>query len=294
MDSLKKKSGFVIHEDARVHSPNIGSGTRIWQFTVILEGASIGRDNNICSHCFIENDVVLGDRVTIKNGVYIWNGVRLEDDVFVGANVNFTNDKYPKSRNAEAELQRTVVKRGASIGAGATILPGIVIGEGATVGAGALVTKDVNAGETVYGNPAVSAPARLESLPWSRLSFTKHRDERGCLVAIDDEIPFEVRRVYCLFGTAPRAVRGKHAHIKLQQIVIASSGSFKLKLHDGFKEQVLELKSPSEGLFIGPAVWRELFDFSEDAVCTVLASRPYEPDDYINSFDEFLTWRGAV
>jgi acetyltransferase-like isoleucine patch superfamily enzyme len=121
---------------------------------VILPGAVIGRDGNICSHCFIENKVVVGDRVTVKCGVQLWDGVTLEDDVFVGPNATFTNDLNPRSRNDAAKLLPTLVKKGASIGANATILPGLTIGEGAMVGAGAVVTKDVPPRTLVVGNPA--------------------------------------------------------------------------------------------------------------------------------------------
>ena len=147
---------MFIHPSSDVQSKQIGEGTRIWQYVVILPEAIIGRDCNICSHCFIENKVVVGDRVTIKCGVQLWDGVTLEDDVFVGPNVTFTNDLQPRSRNAAAELLPTVVKKGASIGANATILPGLTIGEGAMVGAGSVVTKDVPSGVTVVGNPARS------------------------------------------------------------------------------------------------------------------------------------------
>ncbi|AXC76708.1 N-acetyltransferase [Salmonella enterica] len=137
-----------------VQSKNIGEGTRVWQFSVILPGAVIGAECNICAHTLIENDVVIGDRVTIKSGVYIWDGITLEDDVFIGPCVSFTNDKIPRSKQYPEQFARTVVKKGASIGANATILPGIVIGEGAMVGAGAVVTKDVPANMVVIGNPA--------------------------------------------------------------------------------------------------------------------------------------------
>jgi acetyltransferase-like isoleucine patch superfamily enzyme len=137
-----------------VQSKQIGEGTRVWQYVVILPGAVIGRDCNICSHCFIENKVVVGDRVTVKCGVQLWDGVTLEDDVFVGPNATFTNDLQPRSRNSAAKLLPTLVKKGASIGANATILPGLTIGEGAMVGAGAVVTKDVPPAVTVLGNPA--------------------------------------------------------------------------------------------------------------------------------------------
>jgi UDP-2-acetamido-3-amino-2,3-dideoxy-glucuronate N-acetyltransferase len=145
---------MFIHPNSDVQAKQIGVGTRVWQYVVILPGAVIGRDGNICAHCFIENRVVVGDRVTVKCGVQLWDGVTLEDDVFVGPNVTFTNDLHPRSRNAAAALLSTLVKRGASIGANATILPGVIIGEGAIVGAGAVVTKNVPAGATVAGNPA--------------------------------------------------------------------------------------------------------------------------------------------
>lgn len=141
----------MIHRLSDVQSVRIGAGTNIWQFCVVLEGAVIGADCNICANCFIENDVIVGDRVTVKCGVQLWDGLRIEDDVFIGPNVTFCNDKYPKSRNKEFQVQGTTVKRGASIGANATILPGITIGEGAMIGAGAIVTKDVPPGETVKG-----------------------------------------------------------------------------------------------------------------------------------------------
>jgi UDP-2-acetamido-3-amino-2,3-dideoxy-glucuronate N-acetyltransferase len=147
-------SAMSIHPSADVQSKQIGEGTRVWQYVVILSGAVIGRDGNICSHCFIENQVVVGDRVTVKCGVQLWDGVTLEDDVFVGPNATFTNDREPRSRNAGATLLPTLVKKGASIGANATILPGLTIGEGAMVGAGAVVTKDVPPRTLVVGNPA--------------------------------------------------------------------------------------------------------------------------------------------
>jgi len=144
----------LIHALADVQSPNIGARTRIWQFVVVLPEARIGRDGNICAHCFIENDVRIGDRVTLKNGVYLWDGLDVEDDVFIGPNATFTNDRRPRSRQMPPEFPRTRLCRGASIGAGAVILPGITVGADAMVGAGAVVTRDVAAGETVVGNPA--------------------------------------------------------------------------------------------------------------------------------------------
>jgi acetyltransferase-like isoleucine patch superfamily enzyme len=146
---------FVIHPLSDVQSRHIGEGTRIWQFCVVLPNARIGADCNICSHVFIENDVVIGNRVTVKCGVQIWDGIHISDDVFIGPNVTFTNDPFPRSRKALAEYPVTTVGKGASIGANATILPGITIGPGAMVGAGAVVTRDVRENTIVKGNPAV-------------------------------------------------------------------------------------------------------------------------------------------
>lgn len=145
---------MFIHPTADVQSPHIGAGTRIWQFVVVLPGARIGADCNVCAHCFVENDVLVGDRVTVKSGVQLWDGVTLEDDVFVGPNATFTNDPFPRSCQRPARFLPTVVRAGASIGANATILPGLVIGEGAMVGAGAVVTRDVPPRTLVVGNPA--------------------------------------------------------------------------------------------------------------------------------------------
>ena len=147
------KSAY-IHPLSDVQSSAIGPGTRVWQFVVVLPGAQIGAEVNLCSHCFVENDVVIGDRVTVKCGVQLWDGLRIGDDVFIGPNVTFTNDRYPRSRVYPGSFPQTVIGKGASIGGGAVILPGITIGEGAMVGAGSVVTRSVAAHSTVVGNPA--------------------------------------------------------------------------------------------------------------------------------------------
>lgn len=139
----------MIHKLSDVQSKNIGENTNIWQYCVVLEGAVIGSNCNICSHCFIENDVKVGSNVTVKCGVQLWDGVEIEDDVFIGPNVTFCNDKYPKSKNKDFKLEKVIVKKGASIGANATILPGVTIGKNSLVAAGAVVTKDVEK-NTIY------------------------------------------------------------------------------------------------------------------------------------------------
>ena len=152
--------GTMIHKLADVQSSSIGDGTRIWQFSVVLPEAVIGRDCNICSHTFIENDVTIGDRVTIKNGVFLWDGITIENDVFLGPNATFTNDLTPRSRQIPEAFLRTTVCSGASIGANATILPGIRIGRHAMIGAGAVVTRNIDDGEVVVGNPARKLQSR--------------------------------------------------------------------------------------------------------------------------------------
>lgn len=145
---------YFVHPQGLCETAAVGEGTRIWAFTHVLAGARIGADCNICDHVFIENDVVVGDRVTVKSGVQLWDGLRLGDDVFVGPNATFTNDPFPRSKSYDHEIPVTRVEEGASIGANATILPGLTIGTRAMIGAGSVVTHDVPAGAIVAGNPA--------------------------------------------------------------------------------------------------------------------------------------------
>lgn len=143
-----------IHAWADVKSSKIGKNTRVWQFCVIFPDAKIGENCNICANVLVENEVVIGNNCTIKSGVQIWDGITLEDDVFIGPNVTFTNDLYPRSGNHNYQMRRTLVKKGASIGANSTIVAGHIIGENSLIGAGSVVTKDIPAHTIWYGNPA--------------------------------------------------------------------------------------------------------------------------------------------
>lgn len=143
-----------IHNLSDVQTKKIGEKTKIWQFCVVLPGATIGENCNICSHCLIENEVVIGNNVTIKSGVQLWDGIVIEDDVFIGPNVTFTNDKRPRSKKYLQEFPKTIIKKGASIGANSTILPGLTIGEESMIGAGSVVTKNVGPRSVVIGNSA--------------------------------------------------------------------------------------------------------------------------------------------
>jgi UDP-2-acetamido-3-amino-2,3-dideoxy-glucuronate N-acetyltransferase len=144
----------MIHPLADVQTKQIGEKTTIWQFVVILKNAIIGSNCNINCHTFIENDVVIGDNVTVKSGVYLWDGIRVEDSVFIGPNATFINDQYPKSKQYPSKFQQTNLRRGCSIGANATILGGLEIGEHALIAAGSVVTKNVIPNALMVGNPA--------------------------------------------------------------------------------------------------------------------------------------------
>ena len=144
-----------IHPYSDVQSEHIGEETNIWQFCVVFPNARIGNNCNICANVLIENDVMIGNNVTIKSGVQLWDGVTIEDDVFIGPNVTFTNDIVPRSKRFPEQFCKTVVRRGASVGAHSTIVAGNTIGEYALVGAGSVVTKNIPPYTVWYGNPAV-------------------------------------------------------------------------------------------------------------------------------------------
>lgn len=292
-------SEFFVHPQGLCESTTVGPGTRIWAFAHVLPGARIGRDCNVCDHVFIENDVQIGDRVTIKSGVQLWDGVVLEDDVFVGPNATFTNDKYPRSKQYPDSWPRTIVRRGASIGANATILPGVTVGEGAMVGAGCVVVRDVPAGATVVGNPSreitmtrhSNPPGAPQGVAACRLiELPKVSDPRGNLTFIEGSrhVPFEIARVYYLYDVPGGESRGGHAHKQLQQLIIAMSGSFDVLVDDGRKKQTFTLNRSYVGLYVPTMIWRELVNFSSGAVCTVLASHRYDEDDYFRDYEAFL------
>lgn len=307
---MTKDAAHFQHPQALVESDRIGAGTRIWAFVHVLPGAVIGSDCNICDHVFIEGDVTIGDRVTVKSGVQLWNGIVLEDDVFVGPNATFTNDPAPRSRQWQAQIPRTVIRKGASIGANATLLPGITIGNNAMVGAGAVVTHDVPPNAVVVGNPAyirgyvgtgerqkqdpcgpASPPSPLrDSDVVQILRVTVASDLRGSLAAteVGEGLPFEPKRVFAVFDVPSREVRGEHAHRKLHQLLICVRGECSLHVDDGKNRDDILLDSPAIGVHVPPMVWGVQYRFSGDAVLLVLASHPYDAEDYIRDYDEFL------
>jgi len=307
-----------IHPKAFVHpkglveeGATIGEGTRVWAFAHILPGAVVGANCNICDHVFLENAVRVGNRCTIKCGVQLWEGVSLDDDVFVGPNVTFTNDKFPRSKQRPDAFAKTCVKRGASLGANATILPGLCVGEGAMVGAGAVVTHNVPPNAIVAGNPAriigyVDAtvrpavqsplsPTTEESLVQGVKVIRLHHveDMRGdlCVAEWHRDLPFVPRRVFVVYDVPDAHVRGEHAHKECHELLVCVKGSMAVVVDDGSHREEYVLDEPWIGLYLPPNVWRIQYRYSRDAVSMVLASHEYDPADYIRNYEDFLRLR---
>jgi UDP-2-acetamido-3-amino-2,3-dideoxy-glucuronate N-acetyltransferase len=302
---------YFSHPTAIVEEgAHIGPETRIWAFVHILSGATIGAECNICDHVFIEGDVQIGNRVTVKSGVQLWDGVRLENDVFVGPNATFTNDRMPRSQQWSYELLTTQVRQGASIGANATILPGVTIGRNAMIGAGAVVTKDVPPNAIVAGNPAriqgyVTTPAGMNRIATTRIvaeipevrvsgvgvfDLPKFGDLRGSLTVgeIDKGLPFSPRRFFLVYNVPSKEVRGEHAHRTLHELLVCAHGSCAVVVDDGDVRQEIILDSPTLGLHLPPMIWTTQYKFSADAALLVLASAEYDAGDYIRDYDDFL------
>lgn len=301
----------MIHPMAICESTRVGEGTRVWAFAHVLPGATIGADCNICDGVFVENDVVVGDRVTVKCGVQLWDGVTLEDDVFVGPNATFTNDPFPRSKRPPAEFARTLVRAGASIGANATILPGVTIGHGAMVGAGAVVTSDVPANAIVVGNPAritgytgdervdnggdddASTPTRLPA-GVQLLEVPRFSDLRGSLAAVEFPLalPFDPRRVFAVYGVPSREVRGEHAHRECWQMLWCVHGTVSVHVDDGRDTATVRLARPDRALVVPPMVWASQYGYSADAVLIVHASHEYDDADYVRDYGTFRQMTG--
>lgn len=310
MTDTTMQTSTVIHESADVQTSKIGDGTTIWQFVVVLPEATIGSGCNICAQVFIENDIRIGDRVTVKSGVQLWDGIRLEDDVFVGPNATFTNDKFPRSKQYPEQYSETFVHKGASIGANATILPGVNIGAGAMVGAGAIVTGDVPPKAVVVGSPArivgyvdteeklvrsseTSAELERSRVKGVGLHQLQHvKDLRGDLSAIEweRELPFIPKRAFFVYNVPNDRVRGEHAHKECHQFLLSLHGTVAVVVDDGENREEFLLNESHIGIHIPPRVWGIQYKYSPDAVLFVLASHEYDATDYIRDYEEYLAY----
>lgn len=288
-----------IHPQA-ICEGEVGEGTRVWAFAHVLAGARIGRDCNICDGVFVEEDVIVGDRVTVKCGVQLWNGVRLEDDVFIGPNATFTNDMFPRSRQKPERFAVTIVEAGASIGANATILPGVRIRRGAMIGAGAVVITDAPPRAIMVGNPArvvgyADATDRGDQddlpadFPARILHLGAHVGGNGRLTVADAAaLPFAPQRFFIVDKAPSGEARGAHAHRDCAQILIAASGVVRAAVDDGRRAFTVTLNSPDRALYMPRHVWGMQFGHSEGAALLVLASAPYDRAEYIEDYGEFL------
>lgn len=297
---------YSAHPQALCETEQVGSGTRIWAFAHILPGAIIGDDCNICDHVFIENEVTLGDRVTVKCGVQLWDGISVGDDVFIGPNATFTNDLRPRSKQYPEKYAQTRLDDGVSIGAGAVILPGIRIGRDAMVGAGAVVTRDVPAHAIVVGNPAritgyarpeeAGAQRPSEAIEGDLISGSKlmavrvASDLRGSLAALEfgDGFPFSPTRFFAVFGVPSGDVRGSHAHRACEQFLVCLHGAVTCVVDNGTERRQVRLDRPDVGLYMPAMLWGTQFQYSSDAVLGVFASHPYDDGDYIREYEDFL------
>jgi len=296
---------FFQHPSALVETASIGEGTRIAAFAQIMPGAAIGRECRISSHTFIAGDVTIGDRVTIQSGVQLCDGMRVGDDVWIGPNATFSTNRDG--------LVSTIIRKGAFIGANATILTGLTIAEDVVVEAGAVVTRDVPRNAIVAGNPAcitgyagvrsAEAPA-LEQPPAAGPTATRVQgvvlyrlplvnDLRGMLSfgEVGRPVPFEVKRYFLVFDVATEQVRGEHAHRTLHQFLVCVHGRCAIVADDGANRQEFLLDSPQIGIHIPPMTWAVQYKYSADGVLMALASDIYDPADYIRDYAEFLALR---
>jgi len=304
-----------IHLLSDVQSQAIGDGTRVWQYCVILPDAKIGKNCNICAQVLIENDVIIGDDVTVKSGVQLWDGTRVGNRVFIGPNATFTNDQFPRSKQYPDQFLKTEIQDGASIGANVTILPGLTIGEGAMVGAGSVVTRSVPPYAIVVGNPAVitgyvgasnAKPNNPKSISIDLTESSKCLGVGSCVLyklplvpdmrgnlsvaEYEKQIPFIPKRCFWVFDVPSREVRGEHAHKKLHQYLICVKGSVSVVLDDGFNKVEVVLDKPNLGLHIPPKVWGIQYKYSADAVLLVLASEGYDAEDYLRDYTGFISF----
>jgi acetyltransferase-like isoleucine patch superfamily enzyme/dTDP-4-dehydrorhamnose 3,5-epimerase-like enzyme len=299
-----------VHPQALCESRKIGAGARIEAFAQVHESASVGCDTRVASHAIIARDVVLGDRVVVSSGVHLPEGSKIEDDVFLGPNVAFTNVRA--ARPDEARVEATLVSRGAVVAANATVLAGASIGMNSVVGAGAVVTRAVPPNAVVVGNPAritgyvdtrpadevPEAPthereagtreSRVRGVTLHRLPVV--RDMRGSLTVgeFPADLPFEPRRYFLVFDVPNKEIRGEHAHRTCHLLLACVRGACSVVVDDGAEREEFRLDEPTLGLHLPPMVWGIQYNYTPDAVLLAFASHVYDAKDYIRDYQQFL------
>lgn len=300
---------YIAHSTAIVETKKIGKHTRIGAFAHVLPGAVIGENCNLGNQVFIENDVVVGNGVTIENGVQLWDGITLEDDVFVGTHAIFVKGLVSQDEKFSESSQRTLICKGAGVGANATILSGLVIGTKALVNAGAVVTRNVPSNAIVEGNPAritgyipTTKRRRVQSQDSSprlelpsveqvkQIKLPRIDDMRGSLTfgEYEQHLPFVPKRYFVVFEVPALEVRGEHAHKQAHQFLVCLRGSCSVVVDDGKHREEITLNQPDVGIYLPSMIWATQYKFTPDAILLVLASDVYEADDYIRDYDRYL------
>lgn len=298
-----KSANPRISERALVATTSIGPHTTVAAFATVLAGAVVGDHCSIGSHVVIGDGAVLGDHVILEPGARVAGAVSIGDEVAIGANtVVIGAEPAPEGRPS------VTVHAAVSVGANACVLAGVTIGRGAVVGAGAVLDHSVPAYAIVAGNPAritgyvstspvggstatAAAPgdaSRVRGVKLIRLPVVT--DLCGSLTVAEagSGLPFTPQRYFVVYDVPSREARGEHAHHVLHQLLTCVKGECSIIVDDGTNRAHYRLDSPAVGLHLGPMVWGAQFGFSPDAVLLVLASLPYDPDDYIRDYDEFL------
>lgn len=306
------RSAVSIQPTSVVESQNVGIGTRIGAFVHVMSGAHLGEHVEVRDQVVIENDVVLGDHVTIQAGARLCDGVHIDADVVIGPNVTFADNLTLPSKQRGKVPHRTIVRAGCAIGASAVVLRGVTIGTQAVVRAGAVVDRDVPAFAIVEGNPAriveyVDA-GRVNAVPTAAtagrpdgqsiehvkgvkiIEMPTVTDLRGNLTfgEISKHLPFRPARYFVVYDVPSREARGEHAHIELEQLLVCIRGNMSVVVDDGEHRAELVLDTPELGLHIAPHVWSIQYRYTRDAVLLVLASDVYDAGDYIRDYDDFM------